>query len=234
MAISVDPGAWPGIFMAYEAVALTLLQTVFGRKRFLKNSPDDRLAAQRYFLAMFVFGLAVPVTAAFALASDPVRLLASLGLRAGNAKLGLILVAIAIPVAAVVGAIGSRDPAMRAFYPFSKRALANRRAFLGYEASYFLFYYSAWEFVFRGVLFFPLAATAGLLPALAVSTLASTLFHLGHPDTEIFAALAAGVIFGFIAWKTGSFLYLIPIHAAIGIATDAFLYRKAARERPRS
>jgi membrane protease YdiL (CAAX protease family) len=233
MAISVDSAAWPGILLVYEAFALTLLQTVFSRKRFLNNSPDDLMAARRYFLAIFTFGLAVPLTAAFALASDPVGLLHALGLRAGNWKLGLILAAAAIPVALVAGAIGSRDPAMRAVYPFSKKALSSRKTFIGYELSYLAFYYTAWEFIFRGVLFFPVAAAMGLLPALAVSTLTSTLFHLGHPDTEIFAALGAGFVFGAIAWSTGSFLYLIPIHAAIGIATDAFLFRKASRERSR-
>ncbi len=234
MGISVDPAAWPGILMAYEAVALTLLQTVFSRRRFLKNSADDLLAIRRYFLALFIFGLAIPLTAVFALAPNPIALLDSLGLRAGRWKLGLLLVLIAIPIALIVGAIGARDPEMQRFYPFSKKALSGGKTFLAYESGYFLFYYTAWEFVFRGVLFFPLAAAAGLLPALAVSTIASTLFHVGHPDTEIVAALAAGFIFGFIAWETGSFLYLIPIHASIGIATDAFLFRKAVRERSRA
>jgi membrane protease YdiL (CAAX protease family) len=234
MGISVNPAAWPGILMAYEAVALTLLQTVFSRRRFLKNSADDLLAIRRYFLALFTFGLAVPLTAVFALAPNPIALLYSLGLRSGRWKLGLLLVLIAIPIALIAGAIGARDPEMQRFYPFSKKALSGGKMFLAYEAGYFLFYYTAWEFVFRGVLFFPLAATAGLLPALAVSTIASMLFHVGHPDTEIVAALAAGFIFGFIAWETGSFLYLILIHASIGLATDAFLFRKAVRERSRA
>lgn len=233
MAISLDPASGPGILMAYEAAALTLMQTVFSRKRFLKNSPDDALGARRYFLAIFTFGLAVPLTAVFLFAPDPAAVLAVLGGRAGNVRLGAILVVLAIPAAVLAGAIGSRDPAMRAFYPFSKKALSGARVFFFHEAGYLLFYYTAWEFVFRGVLFFPVAASAGLLPALAVSTIASTLFHIGHPDTEIIAALAAGFIFGLIAWETGSFLYGIPIHGAVGIATDAFLYRKAARERRR-
>lgn len=232
MGISVDAAAWPGILLVYEAVALTLLQTVFSRRRFLKNCADDLLAVRRYFLSLFTFGLAVPVTAVFGLAPDPAGVFRSLGLCAGRWKFGLVLAAAAVPVALIAGAIGSRDPDMRSFYPFSKKALSGRKTFIGYELSYLLFYYPSWEFVFRGVLFFPIAAAAGLLPALAVSTIASTLFHIGHPDTEIIAALGAGIVFGLIAWQTGSFLYLIPIHASIGIATDIFLYRKTPRERP--
>lgn len=233
MAISVETSAWPGILLAYESVALTLFKTAFGLKRFRQTCGDDLRAVRRYFLSLFVLGLALPLAAVLILAAKPSEILSGLGLRFGNAKLGLILVLAAVPVAWLAGKIGSRDPVMRAFYPFSKKALSGRKTFLGYEAGYFLFYYTSWEFIFRGVLFFPVAASAGLLPALAVSTIASTLFHIGHPDTEIVAALGAGFIFGFIAWQTGSFLYLIPIHAFIGISTDAHLYLIAARERSR-
>jgi len=232
MAISVEPSAWPGILLVYEAVALTLLQTVFSRRRFLKNAAGGDLPAVRsYFLAVFAFGLAVPLTAVFGLAADPLAVFRAVGLGAGNVRPGLILAAAGIPAALAAGAIGSGDPRLRDFYPFAKGALASRRTFIGYELGYFLFYYTAWEFIFRGVLFFPVAAAAGLLPALAVSTIASTLFHIGHPETEIIAALGAGFVFGLIAWAAGSFLYVIPIHAAVGIATDAFIYRRAARER---
>jgi len=231
MAISVETAAWPGILMAWEAVALTLLQTVFGRKRFLGISRDDLQAARRYFLSVFVLGLAVPLAAVFLLAAEPAEILGGLGLRAGRWKLGLILSAAALPVGWILGKIGSSDPVMRAFYPFSKKAMTDQPTFICYEAWYFLFYYTAWEFIYRGVLFFPLAASAGLLPALAVSTAASTLFHIGHPETEIFAALGGGFIFGLIAWQTGSFLYLIFIHAALGIMTDTHLFRIAWKER---
>jgi hypothetical protein len=136
----------------------------------------------------------------------------------------------AIPVALLAGSIGSRDPEMRAFYPFSKKACADVRMFVAYEARYFLLYYTGWEFVFRGILFFPLVETAGLVPALAFQTIASTLFHIGHPETEIFAALGAGFVFGLIAWWTGSILYPILIHAAVGISTDTFIFRSLRKE----
>ncbi|MBN1940333.1 MAG: CPBP family intramembrane metalloprotease [Candidatus Aminicenantes bacterium] len=231
MAISVETSSWPGILLVWEAVALTLLQTFFGRKRFLGISRDDLQAARRYFLSVFTLGLALPLAAVLFIAAEPARVLDGIGLRVGNWRLGLILAAVAVPVGWILGKLGSSDPVMRAFYPFSKKAMENGTMFLRYEACYFLFYYTAWEFVFRGVFFFPLEAAAGLLPALAVSTIVSTLFHIGHPDTEILAALGGGFIFGFIAWKTGSFLYLIPIHAALGIATDSHLFRAAAKER---
>ncbi len=233
MGISIEPSAWPGLLMVWESVALTLLQTALGRKRFLKSSRDDLQAVRRYFLSFFLLGLAVPAAAVFLLAVDPARVLDDLGLRTGNGKLGLVLVLAALPVGWLSGKIGTRDPEMRRFYPYAKTALRDGKTFLVYEAGYILFYYTAWEFVFRGILFFPLAASSGLLPALAVSTAVSTLFHIGHPDTEILAALGGGFIFGFIAWQTGSFLYVIPIHAALGVATDAWIFRRSLSERVR-
>ena len=233
MAISVETSVWPGVLLIWETLVLTLLQTVFDLKRFRKTCSDDLSAARRYFLSFFVLGLALPLIAIFLLAASPSEVLGDIGLRLGRWKLGLILVLASVPVAWLVGKVGTGDPEMRAFYPFSKKALADAKTFLGYEATYFLFYYTAWEFIFRGILFFPLAVYAGFLPALAVSVLTSTLFHIGHPDTEIFGALGGGLIFGFVAWQTGSFLYLIPIHAFIGIATDSCLFKIAARERSR-
>jgi len=233
MAISVETSAWPGILLGYETVVLTLLKTAFGRERLRKTCRDDLTAVRRHFLIQFILGLAVPLAAVMVLAASPAEVVAGLGLGFGKATLGLILVAAAVPVAYLAGIIGAADPEMRAFYPFSKKALSDRKAFFGYEVGYFLFYYTSWEFIFRGVFFFPVAVSLGLVPALAVSTAASTLFHIGHPDTEIYAALGAGFIFGLIAWWTGTFLYLIPIHAFIGIATDTRIFRLVSRERSR-
>jgi len=231
MVISIDPAAIPGILAVYEAFALTLLATVFSRKRFLTIMNDDLRAIRRYFFSFFILVAAVPIAALVVLSAKPLEILGSLGLRAGNGKLGLALVLASIPVAVLAGAIGSKDPAMRSFYPLSKKACVNLKTFAAYEIRYFCFYYTAWEFVFRGVLFFPVASAAGLLPALALQAIASTLFHLGHPDTEIYAALGAGFAFGLMAWATGSMIYPILIHAAIGISTDTFIFRKILEER---
>jgi membrane protease YdiL (CAAX protease family) len=69
----------------------------------------------------------------------------------------------------------------------------------------------------------------GLIPALAVQTIISTLYHFGHPPSEIFAALGAGVIFGLVAYATGSIFYASILHAAVGISNDVFLYTRRPR-----
>ncbi|MGZ5424289.1 MAG: CPBP family glutamic-type intramembrane protease, partial [Candidatus Aminicenantales bacterium] len=137
-----------------------------------------------------------------------------------------------LPLAILAGFIGSRDPALQKMYPFAKTACADRRMFAGYELSYVVLYYLPWESVFRGVLFLPLVPAIGLIPALAVQTVISTLLHIGHPDSEILAAAGAGLAFGLIAFFTGSFVYPLILHASAGVSTDTFLFlrsRKAGR-----
>ena len=72
----------------------------------------------------------------------------------------------------------------------AQRAYVPEWRFVIYETACSLLYHIAWEFLFRGVLFFPLVPLVGLVPALAVQTIASTLYHYGHTASEVFAAAA--------------------------------------------
>ena len=113
---------------------------------------------------------------------------------------------------------------MQTHYPLSKEACADPRKFIRFETAYVLLYYVPWEFVFRGVLFFPLVPPASFPPWPCRRSLRRCSISAIRDGN--FAALGAGFVFGLIAWCTGSILYLILIHAAIGIATDAFLFPK--------
>lgn len=194
---------------------------------------DDFRAFLTYFAAMFCLFLAVPVLIIFLFAPDPHLFLREAGLMLGNAGRGLLVSALGAPLALLSGFVGSRDPELRRFYPFSKSACRNLRSFALFEAAYVLLYYVAWEFLYRGILFFPLIPAIGLVPALSLQAIISTLHHAGHPPTEVLASLAAGFIFGLVAYFTGSILYGIFLHALTGVSTDAFIYlrdyRSAAR-----
>ena len=65
-----------------------------------------------------------------------------------------------------------------------------------------------------------------------MQTIISTLLHIGHPDSEVFAAAGAGLAFGLVAYVTGSFVYPLVLHAATGISTDTFLFFRRRRGRP--
>lgn len=211
-------------------LGMVLLATVLHFRRLRKTRPE-LLAVRTYFAAFFGLLLVVPCLIVILTAAEPLRTLASWGWTFGRAGPGLMIVAAGLPLAVLASAIGSRDPEMIRMYPFAKDACSSMRTFLVYQASYVLLYYLPWEFVFRGVLFLPLVPAIGLIPALVVQTMVSTFLHIGHPDSEVFAAAAAGFLFGAVAWLTGSFFYTFVLHAAAGVATDTFLYRRSRKER---
>jgi membrane protease YdiL (CAAX protease family) len=213
------------------AVALTLLVTVLHFRR-LREKHGELRAVGLYFASFFALLLAVPGVTIVLTAARPLDLLASFGWNFDRAGFGAVLILAGLPAAVLAGFIGSRDPAMQKLYPFAGAACADARTFAGYELSYLVLYYLPWEFVFRGVLFLPLIPVIGLIPALAVQTLISTLLHIGHPDPEVFAAAGAGLAFGLIAHVTGSFVAPLVLHAATGIATDTFLFVRRRRGGP--
>lgn len=211
------------ILFLYLPLAFTLMLTVFNYKQLLKKF-DDYRAFLLYFTYFFFVFLVIPCLIVFLFAKVPVAFFQEIGFSLGKGKKGLIIIAVAIPISILAAFIGSKDPLMKRQYPFSKTACTSLRKFIIFETSYLILYYLPWEFIFRGLLFFTLVPTTGLIVALSLQTIISTLYHIGHPDSEIFASLGAGFIFGIIAYITGSFIYTVFIHAFIGISNDTFLY----------
>ena len=216
------------VLLGYLALAFALMMTVFHHSRLVRRRDDFR-AFLLYFISFCTAFLVLPVVIVFMLSADPVRSIISFGFSTGRWGTGVLFMGVSIPVAVFIAYLGSKDPAMRERYPFSKRACESLGKFAIFEFSYLVLYYSSWEFLFRGLLFFPLVPAVGLVPALAIQTVVSTLYHFGHPDSEIYAAAVGGVVFGLIAYATGSFLYTVFIHALIGITTDSFLYVRRRR-----
>jgi membrane protease YdiL (CAAX protease family) len=231
MATSLDPGLMRALLYPYLALAFTLMVTVFHHRN-LRRHRGDLSAFLLYFAAFFLFFLAVPLALILLTAAEPAAFLRSAGLTLGRSGRGLALAAAAVPVCLAAALIGSRDPAMRMQYPFAKTACRTPATFVAYEAAYLVFYYLPWEFLYRGLLFLALLPALGLAPALALQTIVSTIYHFGHPDSEIWAACGVGFVFGLVAWFTGSFLYTVFIHALVGIANDTFLYARWHRMQP--
>ena len=150
-------------------LAVTLLTSVLHFRR-LKETRGELGAVRLYFLAVFGLFLVLPCALTFLTSARPLETLAGFGWTFGRAGLGLKLTLALLPLACLAGFSGSRDPGLRRMYPFAKEACSGTGRFVGYEVSYFIFYYLPWESVFRGVLFFPLVPAIGLIPALAVQT----------------------------------------------------------------
>jgi membrane protease YdiL (CAAX protease family) len=204
-------------------VAFALLFSLFHYRR-LTQRWDDLRAFLVYFAAVFCLFLVIPILIIFLFSPAALLFLKEAGLTLGNWRRGLGIAAVGAPLAVLSGFIGSRDAELGRFYPFSKTACRSPKSFIAFEAGYLLLYYVAWEFLYRGILFFPLIPAIGLIPALALQTIISTLHHAGHPQSEILASLAGGFVFGLVAYFTGSFIYCIFLHALTGISTDTFIY----------
>ena len=68
-----------------------------------------------------------------------------------------------------------------------------------------------WEFFFRGWVLFGYARKFGH-EALWLQAVPFALAHIGKPELETFSTIFGGFAFGWIAWRTGSFLYPFLIH----------------------
>jgi len=192
--------------------------------RILQSKFGEHRAYQLHFLWVFALFFLIPLTTILIYGKAP----ADFGLKIGEWRNGLLWVAGALPIAFITGLFSSKSPAMKKQYPFSKPALDNPKKFALYEGMYLVFYYTGWEFLFRGVLLFTLAQIDPVL-AILVQIIPSVLLHITHPADENWGAVVAGLVFGFIAYTTGSILYTLIIHASFGIFLDLWIFIRKRR-----
>jgi uncharacterized protein len=69
----------------------------------------------------------------------------------------------------------------------------------------------AWEFLFRGWLLFGYARKFGP-EAIWIQAVPFALAHIGKPEIETLTTIFGGFVFGWIAYRTRSFLYPFLIH----------------------
>jgi membrane protease YdiL (CAAX protease family) len=142
------------------------------------------------------------------------------GLQIGEWKLGLGILAVAVPVAGVAIFIGGNDPEILAAYPWCgewiTHSVTNKVAWFMIYA----IYYFAFEYFYRGFLFNALQRESGLAMAMWIQVIMSVMMHFGKPNAELLAAIPAGFAFGWIAYKTKSIWYVFGLHWMIGIIND--------------
>ncbi|KAA3611309.1 MAG: CPBP family intramembrane metalloprotease [Calditrichaeota bacterium] len=173
------------------------------------------------FFSFFILLFVIPV---IYIKSFKKRSLKDFGLHFGNSRFGLKLVLLIVPFIIVpVIYLAAQMGDIQKEYPLLKLLHTNKEWLLYYELAYVILYYFAWEFYFRGFLLFGLSKKFGPLNAVLIQTISSCLIHLGKPDGEIFGSIVVGVIFGAIALRTNSFIYVFVLHAAIGVLTDLFI-----------
>jgi len=179
---------------------------------------QDVCSAIYEYSAAFLLMFAIPLLIVKVAFKGSLR---GFGFRMGDARWGFRFVASALPVSLLAAYVGSLNPAVREEYPLAKSMIGDVSTFLIVEVFY-LVYYLGWEFLFRGFMLFGLEKY-GALAAILMQVIPSTIVHIGKPASESFAAIVAGLVFGYIAVRTRSILYPLILHAVVGIGTDVFV-----------
>jgi hypothetical protein len=65
---------------------------------------------------------------------------------------------------------------------------------------------TATEFAFRGFMLFTLVRLIGPF-GIVVAAMPFVFAHLGKPELELFSTLGGGMVYGWLAWRTGSIVW---------------------------
>lgn len=124
------------------------------------------------------------------------------GFSFGDWKLGLTYTVIGIVLMApIIYYLGRDDASMQKYY---------ERFVSGLPWTTFLDLIG-WEFFFRGWILFAYARRFGH-EALWLHAVPFALAHMGKPEIETLSTIFGGFAFGWVAWRTRSFVYAFLIH----------------------
>jgi membrane protease YdiL (CAAX protease family) len=124
------------------------------------------------------------------------------GFGLGDWKAGIVITVAGIVLSApILYYLGHENQAIQAYYKPLAPALP-WNTFLD------LF---GWEFLFRGWLLFGYARKFGP-EAIWLQAVPFALAHLGKPELETLSTIFGGFAFGWVAWRTKSFIYPFLIH----------------------
>jgi len=150
--------------------------------------------------------------------------LADYGLRFGIAHRTVQTFLMAAPVVVVIAIFTGHNSAFFDVYPLNatirpQHSTVGMNLFMIHAICY-LGYYFGWEFLFRGFVQHGLSEQCGIPTAILIQTMASVMLHYGHPSSEVFGAIFAGLVWGFFAYRTRSILSGFGQHALLGIVLD--------------
>jgi membrane protease YdiL (CAAX protease family) len=185
-------------------VSISTLVLVLGRYYPL-NIDFPRATALIYYLL-------IPLAAGFLLFRDKPW---DYGIRIGRWKASIILTAACLAAMALILYGASKIPEFRSYY--HRYAIDWPELLL--DTALYMF---AWEFLFRGYMLFGLEKSIGK-GAIFVQAIPFVLLHLGKPFLETLACIPGGFIFGYVAYRTKSFLPCFIIHSGMYIMMISFV-----------
>lgn len=126
---------------------------------------------------------------------------ADYGFGLGDWRAGLVLTGAGILLATPVIWLAARQPAMQAYY-------ASRSAGLPWSTFLDLI---GWEFFFRGFILWTYARKFGP-EGIWLQAVPFALAHVGKPSIEALSTIFGGFAFGWLGYRTRSFLYPFLLH----------------------
>lgn len=183
----------PKLHFDWKIVTITVASTLL-----LLVDYYHRLTAHKYWDRVLLY-LVIPLVFILLLFRENPR---EYGFTLGDWKAGLVITLAGILVMApVIWFLGKSDPSMTDYYkPLVK----------GLPWTVFLDLIG-WEFFFRGWILFGYARKFGA-EALWLQAVPFALAHVSKPEVETLSTIFGGFAFGWIAWRTRSFLYPFLIH----------------------
>lgn len=213
----------PGVILLASALLLTL-HKYFGSSQFLTKTYaglTDFYAATFMFITAFILLGILPLLMISFLFKDSLK---EYGLQMGDWRSGFTFIFWLFPIISILMLYpSSNTQEMIVYYPLDKEAGASVFKFFRFEIIRVAFFYTAWEFFFRGFMLFGLRKYVGDWLAICIQTIPSCLWHIGLPAGEIFASIFGGILFGVMALKTNSILYPFILHFLIGVTLDLLI-----------
>ena len=151
-----------------------------------------------------IYYLLVPLAAGWLLFRDKPW---DYGIRIGRWKASIILTVVCLAAMALILYRVGKMPEFRSYY--YEYAIDWPELLLSYAL-----YMFAWEFLFRGYMLFGLEKSIGK-SAIFVQAIPFVLLHLGKPFLETLACIPGGFGFGYVAYRTRSFLPCFIIHLGV-------------------
>jgi len=137
------------------------------------------------------------------------------GLRPGNYRLWFVYIGVAVVLIIPVLIYSAHDESMRQYY-------ARRNVDLGGYVLKMAVILFAWEFFFRGFMLFGLKDRFKE-GSIFVQTVPFVLLHTGKPEVEVLSCIITGVLFGFIAYRSGSFWPAYIIHFILNVSNRVMM-----------
>ncbi len=148
--------------------------------------------------------------------------LSSYGLQLGDWRFGLKALLVLAPIFVLASYTSINNPEFLAQYPIFKGASASPAMFVSHAFAYLIFYIG-WETYFRGFMQFGLRGSFGDWQAILIQTALSCIVHIGKPAGEIYSSILGGLIWGIIAFRARSIVFVILLHWLLGVSLDFFI-----------